>query len=184
MNKNIIEYLEIVDKRKADYIIENYELLKDNFRASSEERLKFMDIDPLTLFKKYISKSKKVKGLNNSNQILVKYKQNNDIGRYWAVGSLSLQNIPREIRHTISNEYYYDIDIKNCHPSLICQYAEKNELECSNIKYYIENREQIFNDYTNKFNVSKEDVKKAFLSILNGGKSFLGLSKKNSSFCK
>jgi hypothetical protein len=179
MNKNIIEYLEIVDKRKADYIIENYELLKDNFRASSEERLKFMDIDPLTLFKKYISKSKKVKGLNNSNQILVKYKQNNDIGRYWAVGSLSLQNIPREIRHTISNEYYYDIDIKNCHPSLICQYAEKNELECSNIKYYIENREQIFNEMKTKYDVNKDDIKTGFLSILNGGKGFLGLKEKD-----
>ena len=59
--------------------------------------------------------------LNNSRfgKIKVHYKQNKSYGRFYAIKSLSLQNIPREIRHTIAKEYYVDIDIKNAHPEFL-----------------------------------------------------------------
>ena len=50
---------EIFDIKKAQYILEKYDDIKHNFREESEQRLKNMNIDPLTLFKKYVSKSKK-----------------------------------------------------------------------------------------------------------------------------
>ncbi len=34
----------------------------------------------------------------------------------------------REIRQTISDEYYYDNDIKNYHPTLLQHYAKSNKL--------------------------------------------------------
>ena len=52
---------EIFDIKKAQYILEKYDDIKHNFREESEQRLKNMNIDPLTLFKKYVSKSKKRK---------------------------------------------------------------------------------------------------------------------------
>jgi len=175
MNKN---FNEIFDVKKAHYIIENYESIKDNFREESEQRLKNMNMDPLTLFKKYVSKSKKgsVKG---TKQINVSYKQNNNIGRYFACGSLSLQTLPREIRHTISNDYYYDIDISNCHPVLLCQYAKSKNLRCKYIQQYIDHRDLLFEKLSNEYKCSKDKIKNGFLCILNGAKSFLKMNDDN-----
>ena len=142
MNTN---FDEIFDIKKAQYIIEKYDDIKHNFREESEQRLKNMNIDPLTLFKKYVAKSKKG-SKKGTKKINVSYKQNNNIGRLFACGSLSLQTLPREIRHTIANEYYYDIDISNCHPVLICQYAKSKNLKCKYIQLYIDNRDILFEE--------------------------------------
>ena len=170
-----IEFFELFDLTKAKYIIEKYEELKHNFRPESEERLNNINVDPLTLFKKYVSKSKINKNLNTTNIIKVQYKQNNDIGRFFAHGSLSLQSLPREIRQTISDEFYYDVDIKNCHPVLLQQYAKAHSLNYDYIKYYNKSRDEILKKFSHEYKVSKEEVKKSFLSILNGGKSFLNM---------
>jgi hypothetical protein len=170
-----IEFNEFVNITKANYIIENYDDIKTKFRPESEERLNNINMDPLTLFKKYISKSKPDNNDITKNSIKVAYKQNKDVGRFFAVGSLSLQSLPREIRQTISDEYYYDIDIKNCHPVLLQQYAKTNNLNYSYIEIYNNNRDELLKGYGKEFNVSKSDVKKSFLSILNGGKTFLNL---------
>ena len=172
MNSN---FNEVFDVKKAQYIIEHYDEIKDKFRDESEQRLKNINIDPLTLFKKYVSKSKKgsIKGTKKVN---VSYKQNNNIGRYFACGSLSLQSLPREIRHTITNDYYYDIDISNCHPVLLCQYAKSKNLKCKYIQSYIDNRDTLFEEICKEYKCSKDKVKNGFLCILNGAKSFLKMN--------
>ena len=172
MNTN---FDEIFDIKKAQYIIEKYDDIKHNFREESEQRLKNMNIDPLTLFKKYVSKSKKG-SMKGTKKVNVSYKQNNNIGRYFAVGSLSLQTLPREIRHTIANEYYYDIDISNCHPVLICQYAKTKNLKCKYIQLYIDNRDTLFEDLSKEDQCTKDKIKNGFLCILNGAKSFLKMN--------
>jgi len=166
---------EIFDIKKAQYILEKYDDIKHNFREESEQRLKNMNIDPLTLFKKYVSKSKKG-SIKGTKKINVSYKQNNNIGRYFACGSLSLQTLPREIRHTIASDYYYDIDISNCHPVLIAQYANSKNLKCKYIKKYIDNRDEIFEEICNEYKCTKDKVKNGFLCILNGSKSFLKMN--------
>ena len=124
--------------------------------------------------KKYISKSRLTKDFN-LNKVKVSYKQNDNSGRLWAVGALSLQNVTREIRHTIANDLYIDVDIVNCHPTLIYQYAEKNDLKCKYIEKNIKNREHILNELSILYDNSKEDIKNAFLKLINGGKNFLNL---------
>ena len=168
------EFVEYFNNIKADYIINNYETIKHNFRPETEERLNNINVDSLTLFKKYIAKSNSLN--NEKSNILVRYTQNNNIGRHFAKGALSLQSLPREIRQTICNDYYIDIDIKNCHPVILCQYAEKNNLSCKQLTKYINNRDYILNKYAEQFNVNKDNIKKSFLSILNGGKRFLKLN--------
>ena len=172
MNTN---FDEIFDIKKAQYIIEKYDDIKHNFREESEQRLKNMNIDPLTLFKKYVAKSKKG-SKKGTKKVNVSYKQNNNIGRYFACGSLSLQTLPREIRHTIANDYYYDIDISNCHPVLICQYAKSKSLKCKYIQLYIDNRDTLFEELSNEFKCAKDKIKNGFLCILNGAKSFLKMN--------
>ena len=170
-----IEYYEYFDLIKAKYIIDNYEDIKSVFRPESEERLNNINLDPLTIFKKYVSKSSASKKVKSANTIKVTYKQNNNVGRYFASGSLSLQTLPREIRQTISNDYYYDIDIKNCHPVLLRQYARSKKLSSKYIKIYNKLRDDLLDGYATEYNVNKDEVKKSFLSILNGGKTFLNM---------
>ena len=50
---------EIFDIKKAQYILEKYDDIKHNFREESEQRLKNMNIDPLTLFKNMFLNPKK-----------------------------------------------------------------------------------------------------------------------------
>jgi hypothetical protein len=157
-----IEFNEFINITKANYIIENYEDIKAKFRPESEERLNNINLDPLTLFKKYVSKSKTIKFQNATNLIKVTYKQNNEIGRFFALGSLSLQTLPREIRQTISDEYYYDIDIKNCHPILLQKYAKTNKLNHDYIKIYNNLRDDLLKEYSTLYGVTKDDVKMSF----------------------
>ena len=170
-----IEYYESFNYTKASYIIECYDDVKSKFRPESEEQLNNINLDPLILFKKYVAKSKPSKTNSVTNLIKVSYKQNKDVGRFFAVGSLSLQSLPREIRQTISEEYYYDIDIINCHPILLQQYAKANKLSYKYIKIYNNNRDELLKGYSKEFKVNKSDVKKSFLTILNGGKTFLNM---------
>ena len=113
------------------------------------------------LLKKYLYKSR-------NNKISVHYKQKNK-GRYYADKQLSLQMIPSIIRKTISNNFYIDIDISNCHPVILSHICKKNNIKCDNLNKYILNRDIILNRVSKLNNISKKEIKKIFLSLLNGG---------------
>jgi hypothetical protein len=82
---------------------------------------------------------------------------------------ISFQSLPREIRHTISKDFYYDIDIVNALPKIIYQYCKKHALETPNSKDFINNRQDILNEIMKKGNITKEEAKKLILSITDGG---------------
>jgi hypothetical protein len=64
-----IEYCEYFDYTKANYIIDYYEVIKSKFRPESEEILNNINMDPLTLLKKYVTKSQPNKSNNTINTI-------------------------------------------------------------------------------------------------------------------
>ena len=63
----------------------------------------------------------------------VTYKQKNGQGRYYAK-LYNLQKLPRDARHTLCSNDYYDIDIVNSQPTIMCQYFEKITLIVHNLK--------------------------------------------------
>ena len=71
------------------------------------------------------------------------------MGRLFAQ-SASLQNLPREFRGAIGGNYH-DIDMVNCHPSILLQYCKKNDIKSDALEYYVNNRievvEKIMTDY-------------------------------------
>ncbi len=93
-------------------------------------------------------------------------------GRQFAVKSLGLQSFNKWFRHTICKDLYIDLDIENAHPKLLCQYCQKNKIDCSELLKYIENRDQYLNDLQTKHNFTRLEAKQCLLAVLNGAKRY------------
>lgn len=127
----------------------------------SQMRTKIFDggKDPFKNAEEYLKNSK-------DGKIDVKYRQNYGHGRYCALKCLSLQSLVKEIRHSISREYYVDIDMANAQPTILRFLCKLNKFEHSKLDYYIENREKCMEE----LEVDRDTAKIIFLSIINGGK--------------
>ena len=160
----ITDFEEHIDADILNFIVNNREIFEPIMKKNRESSVKSYDEDDeynhFTIASKYLNKYK-------NGTVKVEYKQNNNIGRYFAVGSLSLQSLAREIRQSICKDYYTDIDIKNAHPVFLSHICKIYGIECPILNNYISNRNKFFKD--NK--LSKNVGKVLFLEILNGGKT-------------
>ena len=77
------------------------------------------------------------------------------------------QMMVRELRHSLFNNYYYDIDMVNSQPSLLYNLCLKHKYEHKYIKQLVLNR----NEFYNKISENKEDAKKQVIAIINGSPS-------------
>ena len=146
---------ETFNANKLKYIVEHFEEYKDQLRPSVFEDDAY---NPLAIAKNYLDKS--IDGVIN-----VDYRQNKGVGRFCAVKSLSLQNLIREIRHTISDGYYVDIDMKNAHPVILEYLCKKEGFACDFLHTYILEREKLLKD----LKIDREKGKQVYLAITNGG---------------
>jgi hypothetical protein len=83
--------------------------------------------------------------------VKVNYKQKmKGVGRYYATVAnknggycVSLQGMDKGVRNALGSSIYHDIDIKNCHASLLEEVARKlgNPIDTPNLTYYNEHRE-------------------------------------------
>jgi hypothetical protein len=105
------------------------------------------DLQPseITKLKKYLYES-------DNGTIKRDYKVK-DGGRLSAQG-ISLQNIKAEIRKSISNEYYNDLDIVNCMPTILKHICDENNVECNYLQRYVINRDMILK----KHNITKINI--------------------------
>jgi hypothetical protein len=163
-----IKLTEKVDKPVLQHIIKNSKDFKigkqyNNSNLISEEAQLSLLIDYYNL-------------LDDSGQIKMGYYQHNGFGRQWSRASLSLATMKRQVRHTIARKSYYDIDMKNAHPTLLLHYCHKNNIKCNHLQYFVDNREFCYESYGEAHRVDRETAKKRILAILNGGeyKSQLG----------
>ncbi|MFN9898967.1 MAG: hypothetical protein ACK55Z_09285, partial [bacterium] len=72
----------------------------------------------------------------------------------------------REIRHTLAKDFYIDIDIENCHPVLLYQICEHNNIKFKYLKKYIDNRAEKLQEIMDHYNVSKDQAKQLFIQLL------------------
>ena len=92
-----------------------------------------------TLLEKYLQKV-------DRDKVEVEYYQKTPQGRYFARGSLSLQSFKREIRHTLASNTYVDLDMVNCHPTIIYKYFLKQGITLNALKTFIDNRDIVLNE--------------------------------------
>ena len=73
-----------------------------------------------------------------------------NIGRLYEY--YSIQTFPREIRYILFKNQYRDFDIKNAHPTIALNYAEKHGiLETSALLEFVEDRDNVLAKITQEF---------------------------------
>ena len=80
--------------------------------------------------------------MNKNGEVSIIYKQNNNIGRYYA-DKFSLQNMFNEVRSSIIHKNCIDVDFKNSIVTMIIYLAEKYNLKIPDIIKYSKDRENI-----------------------------------------
>jgi hypothetical protein len=162
-----LTYIEHFNLDIAQLLLKNWDLLISQLPQHRQKKIneKKKDYD-LSLTLKKLCK-------NANGQNLVKYSHSKGSsplskGRLFAT-SVSLQNLPREIRGALATDKYYDIDMVNAHPVILAQYCKKNNIDCKYLNEYVKNRNIIIDNISKTSNINKEKIKKTFLSSLNGG---------------
>jgi len=82
----------------------------------------------------------------------------------------SFETLEKECRGTICKEYYHDIDIVNCHPVLLLQFAKsKYGADLPEVEKYVINRESYLKNVMTENAVTRDEAKQAIISVLYGG---------------
>ena len=169
-NNAVLELTEHIDRRALQKIISgwNTPLIQQKIMSCDLENGHSLDDKYSTVKGMKTLYSKICKHINADGELKVKFSQvgRSKIGRMFAKDALSLQSMKKCVRHTISHMWYDDIDIVNCHPTLLCQYLTKKDFAGGQIlKRYCENRDAIIEESL----LDRESFKIGFLKILNGG---------------
>jgi hypothetical protein len=156
------EYINIKDGLK---IIQNW----DSIIAKLPEQRKNKILESSKEFEPLIHLKKMCKDRKEIVHTTYKFSKGlKTYGRLFAQNS-SLQGLPREIRNSIAYGLYHDIDMKNAHPTLLSQYCRINGIRCDILEQYVKNRDEIIDKIIISTEISRDDAKHNFLSILNGG---------------
>ena len=150
----LISIEETFNPDKLHYILKHFEKLKLQLRKSCITET----WNPLAIMKRYLN-------LSENGKINVNYKQNRSYGRFYAMKQCSLQNLPREVRHTIADEFYIDIDIKNAHPVILLKLCKDEKIDCEDLEEYVINRDKLLKE----LKLSKGEAKLVYLALMNGG---------------
>jgi hypothetical protein len=88
-----------------------------------------------------------------------------NVGRLYAVGSLSLASLKRPVRGTLARHIYYDIDMSNAHPSVLLHLVERAKGKAPCLRRYVENRDETLAELPYATSIAK----RIFLAMINGG---------------
>ncbi len=75
--------------------------------------------------------------------------------------------ISRQCRYYLFKGLYFDLDLKNAHPTILMSYAINNNLTVEVLKRYVDNREDFLQDVMHNDNLTRSEAKIAVLRCLN-----------------
>jgi phage/plasmid-associated DNA primase len=132
----------ILDKLINSHLLrgsELYEQFKFNnkFKTEKQQLLKYREL------------------IEDGRAKVVYKRSNNPFGRSNPDNGLGLFQIRREIRHTLTSDSMEDIDIDNCHPVLLEQILTFNNINCDNLRRYIENRNEYLKKVQDHYSIDK-----------------------------
>jgi hypothetical protein len=95
-------------------------------------------------------------------------------GRLYGVNSL--QTLKREIKGFLTEGITTDIDMANCHPTILLELCISNNFECPNLKQYVNDRENTLINIMDLDCINRENAKEKLLIIINYNKKVSSLS--------
>ena len=95
-----------------------------------------------------------------------KYGKNANNGRLYVDYGVGVQSLQHDIKNYLCDNLYYDIDIKNAHPSILVMICENNNIKCDLLKAYVTDRSNILSEHF----LTKLDILKAINTDNNKGK--------------
>ena len=127
-----------------------------------------LNVDKFLNFENEKQQLLKYKKLIKNNIASITYHKSKGIkyGRVCPVNGLGMHCIRREIRHTLLQDKYVDIDIINAHPNILYQICKRNNIECEYLYKYINDRDNILNEVMTYYSVPKDAAKKLFIQLL------------------
>jgi hypothetical protein len=137
------------------------------------ERRSQLDPGQFDIIKSIYNNKKKTGNLHTSQVIC--YKLSNELAGKLGYGRLygtkgSFETLERECRGTICKEYYHDIDIVNCHPVILVQFAKRfYNIDLPEVDRYVENRETFITNVMEEFKTDREGAKKQIITVIYGG---------------
>ena len=109
---------------------------------------------------------------NSDNLLEVRYCRNRNL-KYGRINPITptLFTMRRELRNTISRDYYIDVDMENSAYSIIknVAYLHYKDVDTTQIRYYCRNTKVVQNKLSGVLNVDIKLVKQLFISLLYGG---------------
>jgi hypothetical protein len=90
-------------------------------------------------------------------------------GRVYAEGVGNLQNCYRVLREA-AMAGLYDIDIENCHYSILEQMAASHGYQCTEVLAYLANKKQVRESLAAEFGISVRQAKDALIALIYGAK--------------
>lgn len=147
---------------------ENLILLKNNLNFINTQTTKRYDEQELKGIQTIINKiyDNVINNKKNIYKFPLKNKDEFKYGRVYC--NNSIMSIKSELRNMIiDNKTCYDLDIDNCHPSILSQLTK--ELDLPYLNYYITNRDDCLIQLMNKFNINRKKAKELPLIIINNG---------------
>ena len=94
----------------------------------------------------------------------------NKTGRLYAIGSVNLQNAPREVRQA-ALQGFYDYDIENCHYSLFHQLAQQAGYQTPAIEHYLAKKTTVRQQIASDIGKPVDLVKKCLLAVIYGAEA-------------
>jgi hypothetical protein len=152
-----LSFTETFDGDKLAYVVEHWDQL-DGLAAATLQEDGFQP--SLDRARRYLEASQDMR-------VTVTYHQvgDTDIGRCYAKRGLSLQSLPRKVRHTVASGAYTDVDMVNAFPVLLLHECRKAGIECPYLAQYVAQREDLLAELP----CSRDVAKKTYLAVMNGG---------------
>lgn len=164
--------MEIKINKSCDSIFENIELV-ETIDVSILDKLIQSDLLQITSWKAgsmtFENEKQQLqllrKNIKNNKLKVVYKKAKYGYGRIYPQKSLSLCSLRRQIRHTLSFHQYIDIDVMNCHPELLLQICEHNNIKTKYLKQYVKNRNEILTEVQIEYKCDRDKAKLLFIIL-------------------
>ena len=111
----------------------------------------------------------KARNQNWPGYVLHRYTESEIGGRYYADGVANLQNCYRAVREA-AMAGLYDIDIENCHYSILAQMAAQCGYQCTEVLRYLADKEGVRVGLMREFGISKQQAKSALIALIYGAR--------------